>query len=91
LTLDQARKGAAYQIKSIPTGKVQAQAIRFGLSQGEIITCGEVIPLGPIIVNKNRQEIAVGRALAKKITVEPVAQEVKDHALSRSGRSLKST
>lgn len=91
MTLDQTKKGSAYVIKTIPSGNVQAQAIRFGLSEGETIICGEVIPFGPIIVNKNRQEIAVGRALAKRIAVEPVTQGVNYNALSRSDQSFKTS
>ncbi len=91
MTLDQAKKGASYVIESIPKGKVQAQAIRFGLTEGAVITCSEVIPLGPIIINKNRQEIAVGRTLAGKITVEPLIEGVNHGALPRFGKSFKSS
>lgn len=72
MTLDQARKGLTYVVKSIPQGTVQAQAIRFGVYEGEKITVGEIIPFGPIVIYKNRQEIAIGRSLARKIDIEQV-------------------
>ncbi|WP_258360609.1 FeoA family protein [Moorella sulfitireducens] len=72
MTLDEAREGQHCRILSLPGKDIRAQAIRFGINEGEFITCTAVIPGGPIIVAKNRQEIAIGRGLAKKITVEPI-------------------
>ncbi|WP_406678574.1 FeoA family protein [Moorella sp. ACPs] len=72
MTLDEAREGQRCRILALPGRGIRAQAIRFGISEGELITCTSVIPGGPIIVAKNRQEIAIGRGLAQKITVEPV-------------------
>ena len=76
MTLDQVKKGSAYIIKFIPAGKIASQAIRFGVYKGETVSIGEIIPMGPIIIYKNRQEIAIGRSLAKKIEIEPILQEV---------------
>ncbi|HBT20804.1 MAG TPA: ferrous iron transport protein A [Peptococcaceae bacterium] len=69
MTLDKAKKGQILKILNIPDAKIRAQAIRFGISEGEMVTCSEVIPLGPIIIRKNNQEIALGRNLARQITV----------------------
>lgn len=73
MTLDKTRKGQLIRIISIPNETVRAQAIRFGIAEGEKVVCQEVIPAGPVILQKNKQEIAVGRKLASQIAVEPVA------------------
>ena len=53
---------------------MRAQAIRFGISEGAVVNCREVVPAGPIVVSRHKQEIAIGRQLARSIVVEPVAQ-----------------
>jgi Fe2+ transport system protein FeoA len=72
LKLDQVKKGQMLKIILMPDEKIRSQAIRFGIAEGEIVTCFEVIPSGPIILQKNRQEIAIGRRLAAQIEVEPI-------------------
>lgn len=69
MTLDKARRGQIISIISLPD-MVRAQAIRFGLTEGTQAVCEEVLPGGPVILRKNRQEIAIGRRLAEKIAVE---------------------
>jgi len=73
MTLEKSKKGQLVKIISIPNQTVRAQAIRFGIAEGENVVCQEVIPLGPVILQKNKQEIAIGRKLASQIKVEPVA------------------
>ncbi len=72
MTLDEAKEGQRCRILALPGRGVRAQAIRFGINEGELITCTGVIAGGPIIVTRNRQEIAIGRGLARKIVIEPV-------------------
>ncbi len=69
MTLDMAKKGQKVKIVDILDAHVKAQAIRFGILEGETIVCTEVIPAGPVIIRKNTQEIALGRGLAKQIAV----------------------
>jgi Fe2+ transport system protein FeoA len=45
--------------------------IRLGIHQGEFIKCIQRLPGGTLLVEKNRQEIAIGAALAKAIMVIP--------------------
>lgn len=73
MTLDMARRGQKVKIVSLPDEFTRAQAIRFGLSEGTVITCREVVPAGPVVIARNRQEIAIGRNLARLIEVDPVA------------------
>ncbi len=70
MTLDKVRRGCLCKILSLPTDHVREQCIRFGICEGETVNCCEIIPAGPVVISKNRQEIAIGRALAKKIEVE---------------------
>ncbi|NLW06956.1 MAG: ferrous iron transport protein A [Clostridia bacterium] len=72
MTLDKAKPGQKCRILALPGRGIRAQTIRFGISEGQVITCANVIPGGPVIVTKKRQEIAIGRGLAKKIKIEPV-------------------
>lgn len=72
MTLDKVKKGQHIKITGIPDELVRVQAIRFGISEGAVVTCREVVPSGPVIVSKNKQEIAIGRGLARSIEVEPV-------------------
>ncbi|MFZ5631889.1 MAG: FeoA family protein [Bacillota bacterium] len=73
MTLDKARRGQRLKIVSLPDELTRAQAIRFGISEGTVVTCQEVVPAGPIVIARNRQEIAIGRKLAGLIAVEPLA------------------
>ncbi|MBS4024127.1 MAG: ferrous iron transport protein A, partial [Clostridia bacterium] len=50
-----------------------SQIIRFGITEGAVIKCEEVVPAGPIIVSRNLQEIAIGRSLARQIKVEQIS------------------
>jgi ferrous iron transport protein A len=68
-TLDNAQKGAPVTIVSLPAGDIKAQLIRLGISEGDTVRCIERLPGGTIVLQKNRQEIAVGYELAKKISV----------------------
>ncbi|MBE3585775.1 MULTISPECIES: FeoA family protein [Desulfofundulus] len=70
MTLDRIKRGQRCRILSLPSESIRAQALRFGIAEGEIVTCSEVIPGGPVIISKNHQEIAIGRGLARQIEVE---------------------
>jgi ferrous iron transport protein A len=69
LTLDKVRKGKFFTILTLPGDNYKIQLIRLGLSEGESVKCIERLPGGTIVIQKNRQEIAVGYELAKKIKV----------------------
>lgn len=71
MQLDKAYRGQVIKITEIPNEHVRVQAIRFGLSEGTVVVCREVVPAGPVVVMRNKQEIAIGRSLAKTISVEP--------------------
>lgn len=72
MTLDEVMRGERIRILNIPEQQTRAQAIRFGISVGAEVVCVEKIFAGPIVLSRSKQEIAIGRQLAKKIEVEPV-------------------
>lgn len=70
MTLDKVKRGQKVEICRIPDELVRAQAIRFGVGEGTIVTCMEKLPAGPVIISKGHQELAIGRKLAQKIDVK---------------------
>ncbi|MBN2848803.1 MAG: ferrous iron transport protein A [Coriobacteriia bacterium] len=51
----------------IDDDRARAQALRFGMGEGATVECVTAIASGPVIVRSGRQEIAVGRGLARRI------------------------
>jgi Fe2+ transport system protein FeoA len=70
MTLDQAKKGSEIQIVAIPEGVSKPQLIRMGIIEGSHAVCHEKLPMGPVILRRKRQEIAIGRELARNIVVK---------------------
>lgn len=72
-TLDCARKGERLEIISVDHPDARVQALRFGMCEGASVECVTKIPAGPLVIKSGRQEIAVGRSLAKRINVRRLA------------------
>ncbi len=70
MTLDQTRPGQSFTIASIDDDYARLQAIRFGIAEGSKAICQSVLPGGPVVVRKGKQELALGRNLASRIRVE---------------------
>jgi len=68
-SLDCIRKGELIEIVSVDDTKARVQALRFGMAEGACVECVTRVPAGPLVIKSGRQEIAVGRALAKRINV----------------------
>lgn len=69
------RKGSRLRIISIPEGRGRTQLIRLGIMKGEVVQCIERLPGGTIVIEKNRQEIAIGASLARTIIVDSAGAE----------------
>ncbi len=69
-TLADLRRGEEAVIASIADDRARARAMRFGMGEGSVVSCITALPGGPIVVRCGRQEIAVGRGLARRIGVE---------------------
>ncbi|MCG0277298.1 MAG: ferrous iron transport protein A [Thermanaeromonas sp.] len=73
MTLEEVKEGEVYRILRLPKKEIRSQAIRLGLWEGVVVRCNGVIPKGPVIIERNHQELAIGRGLARKIEIEPVS------------------
>ncbi|MBS3936945.1 MAG: ferrous iron transport protein A [Peptococcaceae bacterium] len=71
------RKGDVVIIKGIKSDLVRAQAIRFGISEGNQVCVEEVLPKGPIVLRRGLMRYALGRNLTEQIIVEKA--KVKKH------------
>jgi Fe2+ transport system protein FeoA len=70
LPLHSVTRGSRLIVVEIPEGRSRIQLIRLGVLEGEMIKCIERMPGGTVVIEKNRQEIAIGAALARTILVE---------------------
>jgi len=71
-TLADARAGQHFVVTSVDDDAARVTALRFGMAEGACVHCTTRIPAGPIVLRSGRQEIAVGRELAKLIGVRHV-------------------
>lgn len=69
-TLAGMRAGDRVVIRRIADDTARAQAVRFGMGEGAQVSCVTTLPGGPVIVRSGRQEIAIGRGLARRIAVD---------------------
>ena len=69
MCLAETKRGQTVQILQINDPATRTHFIRFGIGEGSRVTCLEKIPFGPFMLRHNRQEIAVGREVAKNIIV----------------------
>jgi Fe2+ transport system protein FeoA len=76
LALSKAEKGSRLVVVEIPEGKVRSQLIRPGVTKGAFVRCIERLPPGgTVVIQKHRQEIAMGVALARIILVAYLGTE----------------
>lgn len=64
------KTGQLLKIISTPHGILKAQFVRLGIHEGEKVKCHEHLPGGTIVLQKNRQQVAVGHQLARQVVVE---------------------
>jgi len=69
VNLESAPNKSLLEIVSISNAKLLEDALRFGIEVGEEIQIVNKLPGGPIVIQKNEQQIAIGRELAKAIEV----------------------
>ncbi len=80
--LSKIKAGTYVTILTIPEDNYKSQFIRFGIIEGEKIYCMTRLPGGTLIIQKNRQEIAIGPALAAKIMVQLGSLLTTEHSSS---------
>lgn len=69
IPLHEANPGQWLKIHFIPSGMMFSHFVRVGMHQGERVQCLERLPGGTVVLQKNRQQLAIGHSLAKKIMV----------------------
>ncbi len=67
--LEEIKAGQWVKIFSLPAGVLYAQFIRLGIHEGQRVKCLERLPGGTVVLQKNRQQVAIGHVLAKSIYV----------------------
>lgn len=72
MNLTDAPNKSTLEVISISDEKLRNDALRFGVGEGEIFKIINKLPNGPIVIQKNEQQIAIGRELAKAIEVKAV-------------------
>lgn len=72
LTLDKIKTGENFLITRILDSNVKCLSSRFGIGEGQVLTCLHKTPGGPVILQKRSQEIAFGTPLTKNIQVQLV-------------------
>ena len=69
-TLECLSRGQHCRVLGIDDDSARGQAIRFGMGEGAKVSCITKLPAGPVVLRSGRQEIAVGRQLARRIRIE---------------------
>ena len=70
MNLEDAPKKINLEIIAINQEKLSSDAMRFGIEPGESVRIINKLPGGPIVIQRNEQQIAIGRELARAIEVK---------------------
>ena len=70
MNLYEAQNKFVLEVVSISDDRLLNDAYRFGIEKGEEIKVINKLPNGPIVIQKNQQQIAIGKELAKAIQVK---------------------
>ena len=73
-SLHNASAGTWVKIVTLPMDVIGARFVRLGIMPGCKVQCIERLPGGTIVIQKNRQQIAIGHALAEQIAVIMISQ-----------------
>jgi len=66
MNLKSIKAGQRIEITNIPDELI-ADLLRLGISTGDLVTCVSSIPGGPVILEQELQELALGEKYAKRI------------------------
>lgn len=70
MNLLEAPKNQSLEVILISEEKLSNDAMRFGIEAGEYLQIINKLPGGPVVIQKNELQIAIGRELAKAIKVK---------------------
>lgn len=68
-TLSEIDAGQAFTIRDVPDDDVRAQLLRIGLLDGQV-RCRTRLRNGPVVVERNGTQLALGASVADEISVE---------------------
>lgn len=69
--LSAVEKGDRFEILDVPDGQVRAQLLRIGFLDG-VVTCTHHIRNGPVVLEADGTQIAIGASIAERIEIEPL-------------------
>ena len=75
MILECAPKQVKLKVLSVNNEKLLEDGMRFGIECGECVQIINKLPGGPVVIQKNQQQIAIGRELARAIEVKIVEKK----------------
>lgn len=72
LCLNDITKGQTVRIERISCPDVETQALRLGISAGDVVQCLAKVPSGPVVIRHGGMELAIGKPLGVHIFVSRV-------------------
>lgn len=69
MSIEIMRRGDKATIGNIVQEELRVQLLRFGITEGCQVQCLTNIPFGPVVLRYGGQEIALGRELARQVTI----------------------
>lgn len=70
MSINELRRGQTATIGKIDKEQLRVQLLRFGITAGCQVSCHTKIPFGPVVLKYGTQEIALGRELARQISID---------------------
>ena len=71
MSLCDLRHGQSATIDTIADDNLRVQLMRFGITSGTEVRCHCKLPFGPVVLKYGVQEIALGREIARQVTIQP--------------------
>jgi len=68
--LSEISRGKMAEIIDFADNATKCSIARLGLAQGHVVTC--IAKMGPVIIGKDHQTIAIGKNLSNKIIIKEV-------------------
>ncbi len=72
MCLSDLKRGREARVNRIDDAGLRTLLLRFGIATGSQVRCLNRIPFGPIVLRYGGQELALGRDIARRITIEGV-------------------
>lgn len=69
MSLNELRRGQSATIINVPDENLRIQLLRFGIINGTQVNCHCKLPFGPVVLKYGGQEIALGREIARQVTI----------------------